>query len=299
MRTSNFAEVALGHSRDINERLRVGAKAKLLFGLGYADFSAKQMDVTMNGDYWRIQGHGVLKAGLMKTKFKHEPADKNAPDGRPRVEGLDDFEGGLAGFGLGFDLGATYRLLDNLTLSASLTDLGFINYSGVQTASTQGDYTFEGFENIYAGDTNTGSNKLGDQFEALGDDLEEMFAVYDDGEASATQALAATFNLGAEYSMPFYDKLRVGFLYSSRFAGKYSRHQAMLSATVRPVKFIELGGSSTFSNLGTNLGAMLSLRTKRFNFYLGADSFIGKVGKQFIPLESMNANVNLGICFPM
>lgn len=299
-RAMGYGELAFGHSRQINPKLRIGAKVKMLFGLAYADFDVKQLDLTLNGDAWSVAGDARLQAALMKTKFEHEGADKNDPaTGRPRVKGIDDFAGGLSGFGVGFDLGATYKLLPELELSASLTDLGFISYSGVQNASSANQYTFDGFDNIYAGDNNTGDNKIGDQFEALGDDLEELFSVYDDGEGSASKALAATLNLGADYTMPFYDKLHVGLLYTGRFAGKFSRHQAMLSAVVRPVKVIEVGVSSTFHSFGTNLGAMLSLRGKHVNFFLGADSFIHKFGKQGIPLNAMNANVNFGLSFPL
>ena len=36
-----------------------------------------------------------------------------------------------------------------------------------------------------------------------------------------------------------------------------------------------------------------------FNFFIGSDRFLGKVSKEFIPLNSMNANVALGISFPL
>ena len=35
---------------------------------------------------------------------------------------------GIAGYGFGIDLGASYKILDNLTVSASILDLGFISW---------------------------------------------------------------------------------------------------------------------------------------------------------------------------
>lgn len=197
-RSQNYMELALGHSHRINDRLTVGAKAKFLFGVAYADFKVNQLNLTMNGDEWRVQGDARLKASVLKSEFDYEGPEKNAPDGRRRVKGLDDVSFGMPGFGMAFDLGASYKVMDDLTVSAGLTDLGFISWGKTKQASSAGDYTFSGFNNIYAGSNNTGSNKLGDQFEDLGDDLEEMFSVYDDGETSTTQALAATLNVGAE-----------------------------------------------------------------------------------------------------
>ncbi|MBR6692321.1 MAG: hypothetical protein IKL75_06760 [Bacteroidaceae bacterium] len=48
MTTSNYVDIALGHSRKITKDLRVGARLKFLFGLGYADVAFDRMDVVMN-----------------------------------------------------------------------------------------------------------------------------------------------------------------------------------------------------------------------------------------------------------
>lgn len=299
VRSQNYLELALGHSHRINDQWTVGAKLKFLFGGAYADFSADQLDVTMNGDQWRIVGNARLKAAVLSSEFDYEDPSKNAPDGRRRVKGIDDVSFGLPGFGLGVDLGATFKVTKDLTLSAAINDLGFINWSKVKNASSRGDYTFDGFEDIYAGSNNTGGNKLGDQFETLGDDLEEMFSVYDDGEGSSSQALAATINIGAEYTLPAYRNLRFGFLYTSRLHGLYSYHQGLLSATIRPVKCLEASVNTAVSSTGCTFGAALSLRAKHYNFFIGSDRIFGKVSKEFIPLNSLNANVTMGMSFPL
>ena len=299
VRSQNYLELALGHSHRINDQWTVGAKLKFLFGGAYADFTADQLDVTMNGDQWRIVGDARLKAAVLSSEFDYEDPSKNAPDGRRRVKGIDDVSFGLPGFGMGVDLGATFKVTKDLTLSAAINDLGFINWSKVKNASSRGDYTFDGFEDIYAGSNNTGGNKLGDQFETLGDDLEEMFSVYDDGEGSSSQALAATINIGAEYTLPAYRNLRFGFLYTSRLHGLYSYHQGLLSATIRPVKCLEASVNTAVSSTGCTFGAALSLRAKHYNFFIGSDRIFGKVSKEFIPLNSLNANVTMGMSFPL
>jgi len=299
VRTQNYVELALGHSHQITDRLKVGGKMKVLLGLAYADAKVEKLDLTMNGDEWRVDGDVVAKAALLDSKFEYDDPDKNSPDGRRRVDGIDISGFGIKGFGLAFDLGATYRVMDGLTLSAGLTDIGFISWSGVQRASSSGEYTFDGFDDIYVTGENENGNKLGDQFDRMGDDLEEIFAVYDDGEESSATALAATFNLGAEYEMPFYKPLRVGFLYTGRFNGLYSYHQAMLSANVRPVKWFEASLNTSVGSTGCCFGGVVNFRARRFNFFIGSDRFIGKVSKEFIPLNSCNASVNLGMSIPL
>ena len=299
MRTQNYMELALGHSRDINKQWRVGGKLKFLIGAAYADFTADNVTLDMTEDAWRIQSNAQMKASLLKSDVIHEDPSKNSADGRPRVKKLDNFGFSLPGFGMALDLGVTYKPIENLTLSAAITDLGFISWKNTHHASSQGDYTFDGFNNIYIGSDKDQTEDIDDQFDQIGDDLEEMFSVYDDGTKTATQALAATLNVGAEYKLPAYDKLRFGFLYTSRIHGKYSWHQGMLNVGVRPVKWFECNVNGAVTSTGVTAGGMLSLKAPHFNFYIAADRFFSKMGKQGVPLNSSNGNITFGMTFPL
>ena len=299
MRTQNYMELALGHSRDINKQWRVGGKLKFLIGAAYADFTADNVTLDMTEDAWRIQSNAQMKASLLKSDVIHEDPSKNSADGRPRVKKLDNFGFSLPGFGMALDLGVTYKPSENLTLSAAITDLGFISWKNTHHASSQGDYTFDGFNNIYIGSDKDQTEDIDDQFDQIGDDLEEMFSVYDDGTKTATQALAATLNVGAEYKLPAYDKLKFGFLYTSRIHGKYSWHQGMLNVGVRPVKWFECNVNGAITSTGVTAGGMLSLKAPHFNFYIAADRFVSKMGKQGVPLNSSNGNITFGMTFPL
>ena len=299
MRTQNYMELALGHSRDINKQWRVGGKLKFLIGAAYADFTADNVTLDMTEDAWRIQSNAQVKASLLKSDVIHEDPSKNSADGRPRVKELDNFGFSLPGFGMALDLGVTYKPIENLTLSAAITDLGFISWKNTHHASSQGDYTFDGFDNIYIGSDKDQTEDIDDQFDQIGDDLEEMFSVYDDGMKTATQALAATLNVGAEYKLPAYDKLKFGFLYTSRIHGKYSWHQGMLNVGVRPVKWFECNVNGAVTSTGVTAGGMLSLKAPHFNFYIAADRFFSKMGKQGVPLNSSNGNITFGMTFPL
>ena len=303
-RSKSYIELALGHSHKINENWTVGGKVKMLFGLAYADLDVNSMDITMNSNQWIINTDAKIKSAILSSKFKYSDREdpKNTKQGMKKVNGLDDVSFGIPGFGLAMDLGAVYKMpnVEGLTLSASLTDLGFISWSKTSTGASEGSYTFDGFKNpIYVNGHNDGTNKLSDQSDALKDDLEKMFSVYDQGQKSTTTALAATFNLGAEYVMPFYDKLSGGFLLTDRFDGLYSWHQGMLSANVRPLNWLDCSLNTALSTTGWTCGGMLSLHSSHFNFYVGADHFMGQVSKQFIPLNNMNENICLGFTFPL
>ena len=298
LRSQTYLEFALGHTRKVNKQLTVGGKMKFLLGAAYADFNVEQLDVTMNGEMWRIQGQAELNAAVLKSQFSYKEGKNDPKTGRKRVEGLDDVSFSLPGFGMAFDLGAAYKINEDWTVSAGLTDLGFIHWSKTKQATSSGDYIFAGFNKIKVEGAEAGSKKLGDQFEDLGDDLSDMFSLYDNGEKGKTQALAATLNLGAEYTLPSYRPLRFGFLFTSRIHGAYSYHQGMFSVNIRPVKAIEASLNTTVSSSGWMAGAAVSFKAPHFNFYVGADRFLGKLSKQYIPLSNFNSNITFGMTIP-
>ena len=60
MSSANYVEVALGHSRQITDKLRVGAKVKFLLGGMYADMSLKNTHVTLSEKEWIVSANGEM-----------------------------------------------------------------------------------------------------------------------------------------------------------------------------------------------------------------------------------------------
>ncbi|MDR0961951.1 MAG: DUF5723 family protein [Mediterranea sp.] len=302
--SQNYVELALGHSHAITKDLTVGAKLKLLIGGGYADLNVKRMDITMTDDYWTINADAQQDVSILDSRFKIE---MEAANGKYKVEGVDDIKFGLAGMGAAIDLGAVYKfpryLVDGLTVSASVLDLGFISWDKTNRAVSSNTYTFEGFKDpIYIGEEgdNGQNNTLHAQLDALSDDLEKMFSFYDEGRHTVTSMLAATVNVGVNYEMPFYRRLSAGLLYTQRIQGNYSWSQATLLANVRPLKWIEASANIAYSSLSDfSAGGVLSLRAPHFNFFIGADYAFGKLSEEGIPLNKVGANVSMGISFPL
>lgn len=250
LQASATAEIALGHSHKINDKLNVGAKVKVLLGVGNATAHLKNMDVKFGHDQWQIKADGevMLSGGsglYVPTKEEAGKEIKNPGDANLISWGDIDYDKfGLSGFGLGFDLGATYQLLPDLQLSAAINDLGFMNWSNAITGRTgEGTWTFDGFDNIAVDSSqpNYEENKLDEQLDRLWDDLQEVINIHREknGEGSYTKALHATLRLGAEYKMPFYKNLTGGFLFSSHFAGISSWTEGRFYATVKPVKWFD------------------------------------------------------------
>lgn len=298
--SSNYVDIALGHSRRITKDMTVGARLKFLLGLGYADVMFDHIDVSMNNRQWLVNAQGTANIALGGT-FKHNK--ERLMNGNPVVEGYEDISLGLNGFGVGLDLGITYDLSNVLTeglvVSASLNDLGFMNWKKVSKAAISHDapFVFDGFDNIAMHDDVPGVN-IEDQFEDLKDDLEEFFSLEDKGKGSESKMLSATLNVGAEYTMPFYKKMSVGALYTGRFDKLYPLHKFSLMLNVAPVKWFELAVSGTAANTGAGFGALANIHCTGFNLFVGTDCFVGKVNNQCIPLDNMNASVSFGINIP-
>lgn len=134
-----YAELGLGHSRQITEQLRVGATLKFLIGGAALDARLKDARLDLGTDEWTITSDAEMRANMKGTTYKTK-VNKNT--GRRYVSGLDLGFDGLNGFGLGLDLGAVYRLNEDWSFSASVLDIGFISWSDTQLATTDGPQTF-------------------------------------------------------------------------------------------------------------------------------------------------------------
>lgn len=300
-RTNNYVEASFGHAREIiKDRLTVGAKMKFLVGGANADARIKRMDISMSQDEWNIEAQGQIdgsvKGGYFTTKAPNE-------EGQREIDGFEVKSPGVGGFGIGFDLGAVYKLddyVEGLTASASLLDLGFIRWNSGVRARMQNQYTFAGFKNPIAVDPE-GSDDPGDidnQLDQIGDDLEDFAKFYDDGKLSGrTTALAATMNVGVEYVLPSYKKLSFGLLSSTHFNKPFTWSEARLSANVAPLSWFDASLTYGIGTFGSSLGWVLNFHPKGFNVFIGTDHMITKITPQGFPVGNANANISLGLNF--
>lgn len=295
LQSQTYLEVALGHSHPIGDHFVVGAKAKMLLGLAYANLKVKQLDITMNDNITEVAGRVDGSFALLNSHLKL--------DNKGHIKDIEDIQPGLTGKGLAFDLGATYKVhgFEDLTLSAALTDIGYIQHDEAQNFKNKNDrkWTFTGFERAYVASDKKKSQNVGKEFEKMGKDLEQIFELQDTGKKGHGQGLATTLNIGAEYTLPVYRKLSFGVLHTQRFNDIYSWSSTMLSARVRPVKAVELGLSTAFTSTGTQVGGMVTFNIPGLHLFVAADAPLTKFSKQGLPLTSMNSNVAFGIGFPL
>ena len=293
-----FAELAFGHSRQINEKLRVGAKVKLLFGAGRGDVNIDNMKADLAADdKWTVSGHAKSEVSVKGFTYKTEEKEYKE-EGRGTYQYVNDVDvdgAGLGGFGLAFDLGGVYKINNDFTVSAALLDLGFIKWSNNMVAVNGGEeFVFNGFHDVAVNEDRGGST-LSMQGDKYSDQLADFANLQDKGdEGGRTTGIGATLNLGCEYTLPVYRKITFGVLSSTRFRGDYSWTEARVSANWTPLKWIDGGVNMAFGSYRNSFGWVLNFHPKGYNFYVGMDHTLGKVSKEFIPLNS-NAAVSVGM----
>lgn len=286
--TSNYLELALGHARDITDKLSAGAKIKVLIGAAHAEARIDRMDISMSQNEWTIKQAGHLQAtSLLELTTDPETGE---------VTGYDfGNHFGVAGFGLGFDLGATYEIIDNLTLSAALTDIGFMRWNNLTRAETDPDkgFIYTGFDNIGAEDDENGDNPFEQKADQLGEDLKALTKFYQSDTRSVANSLRTTLRVGAEYAV-LDNAISFGLLSTTRFVGYRTYAEGMAAINFRPLSALHLTVNGSVSNMGSSVGAILNICAPGFNFFVGTDYFATQYSKQFIPINHARANFSFG-----
>ena len=155
------------------------------------------------------------------------------------ITDLDYNNFGISGYGAGFDLGASYQVMKNLTFSAAILDLGFISWG---KSSTQ----------IAESNKNTVINKdnYGDSSEVL--DF-ELYGLQKKESKSRTTSLSPTMVLGGEYGL-LDNKLGLGLLSTTRFGQLKTYSELTLSANYRPNTLINASLSYSMIQGGETFG---------------------------------------------
>lgn len=308
LNVSAYAEVGLGYSRQITDKLTVGGRVKVLLGLARAEMKINKFDVDLgipalptgidsdditSGNY----SDYISRAGEFRPEDWYGSHYSYAADASitTTLKGggmtfdntgmIDDFDLdagdlGIAGTGFGIDLGASYKVWDNLTVSAAVLDLGFLKWK--ESATTIA--TVEGSENVTI-DSQNYDKYIGGDFLSL----ERFdFAEGDPKEADLKTRLASTILLAGEYAL-LNNKLSVGAMYTSRFVQPKTLNELTFSATLRPSNALNLAVSySPIQAAGKSLGVALKLGP----LFVGTDyMFFGK--------NSRSVNAFFGFSFPM
>jgi hypothetical protein len=293
LRDQLYASVGFGHSRYINERLALGGTLKLLVGVANLSGSgnvglnigreALSLNAMVDG---RIDGWRDLLSG--------------GANGDSLTLNTPSF-GGLPGWGLGLDLGATYKLLDNLTLAFAVTDLGFVRWSASTHATIQNKVKLLRYNDLLNDFMNDVEASRTDSLTAIASDISSTGA--------STSWLSATVSAGAEYGIaPLHNKISIGLLSTTRISRVATWTELMASLNLKPARWFHLSLTGSLYSFGSTpdfaWGAVVSWAPRYFmNIFVGVESMpISKYGTYNgvpVPLGNLSTHVNLGFNIPL
>lgn len=284
-------ELSYGYSRSIGDWFRFGVKLKFLAGLARAEYAMDKLTLDISTDTCKAEAQGNGYFAAPGIGFKTE-------DGMIRGFDVPDYstllDAALASrnFGGAVDLGISMDVLKYLTISASVTDLGFINWQGSRLGSDASTSEYSLFENIGAEGTD-----IGEQMETLGDELLDLISPRVIGDEELKDMLSMTAHLGIELRMPFWQRLSVGALGTYRFDGPHSWWEARGSVNLALFRWFSLSGSYAYSTYGDSYGAAINFHPKGINLFVGVDSFAPALNMtpQHIPDASLNTTVAVGL----
>jgi len=173
-----YTQFLFGYSRIINDRLTVGVNVKPLIGLTAFSTRINKFELRTGLDEWTLTADGkfFLSAPLevVKERDNDDNYTYNLVD---RLDGLSntDIVRKYSKFnnpGIAFDFGATYKIDERLTVSASLNNLGFISWNRDLSGITfpGGSFAFEGLE-VDASQESSTDDQIRDQLDKLLDDI--------------------------------------------------------------------------------------------------------------------------------
>jgi len=184
-------------------------------------------------------------------------------------DGILDFAFNMGNVGFAVDLGAVYNIGDYFTLSASVVDLGYINWKqDVYNFVSKGTYSFEGIDASPEFDVNDNSD-FGDVAEAMLDTIGDIFKPLSQEEAYITM-LPTKIYLGGTFNVS--EKLNLGLLSRSQiYKGKIQQALTISANTNLGNALITTVSYTMSNNSYNNLGVGLSFRGGPFQFYFISD----------------------------
>lgn len=270
-----YNELYLGFQKSVNN-FTLGLKGKLLFGT--AGISTDQSDVlfSTNPEFYQLElknDYLVRSSGLL------------------RYYSLDSITTDYSGFsfdnlfynnrGLAFDIGASFRLNDRLTFSASALDIGKITWDFFPRKYTsKGTFTFDGLDIVkYLGDTTS---------IAISDTLLDVIKVTSETEEYTTP-LNSVFTIGGMYKIN--EKWSINALYMMR--NDFGNRKHILSASsVWKISVFDVGLQYSVSkNNYTAIGVYGKIKLGPVSGYLSSDNIVGI----FRPFDSKSASARLGL----
>lgn len=305
---THYREFAVGGSMQANDKITVGGRVKVLFGCSNINTDVEELSLyTDPEDYsmtWttdmKIQtslpdaiNYLVHSTDRMIDSVTFGPEqllwdsikqiDLNNPFANPFLNPVNSFN--FKNIGLGFDLGASYKLNPDIDIFASVTDIGFISWNtNPQNFVSKGEYDYRGIELGVWQD----STDVQESLDKLADTLLNTFN-FDLLETSYVTWLPSSIYVGGKYK--FHPLLHFTALYRGEFYRKTYMQSVTLGVNSNLTDWLSAHLTWSIANNSiSNVGLGLTARAGFFNWYIVTDSFTNAL----FPQKAKNLNLRMG-----
>ncbi len=328
-----YTEISGGYSHRLDERWTIGGKLKILLGQAYMGANTKNLSIDASTEQWNIYGTASMDIAA--------PVDAaylaSYIDGKNMNQVIKSFEDGTfdtkklidtddpkalvksvlnpAGYGAAIDFGFTFKPIENLQITAALTDFGFIYWSRSNRFTCTVDTVFEGAGTIDYGDPAYRDADGNFSTAIVMDTVKSRMMGLLDGvymrQAGSGFARMTSARLNVGVDANFWDnRVGVGLVSATRLYNARLYEEITLGVAFRPFNWLSLAASYSLLSNGkySNIGAGLSIMPyDGINMTLAMDYIptsyasmdVNGTPKYILPYKAKTVNVALGfsICW--
>ena len=303
-----YNEIGLGFSKNITDKFRIGVKGKMLLGIYSAKIKTNKFDASIENDYSQTWDADIQMdiSGPVEIEWDEEdkPSDLTVYEDRfESVEGIVKEILNTRNKGFGVDFGAVYDITPRLSVSAAVTDIGFMDWEKDITnvkGVSQFTFTGENLQDVYEGST----------------DFDEIITAYMDSlinsvtftETSQPFSTKLSYGISAGVNYNLAKSFSLGLLSYTRFIDSRYQEALTLSANLNIRNLFSTSLAFTATNYRRdNIGFGIAFRPGWFQIYAMADRIPLTWGKVLnneskeIPIPEIwsTAHIRLGMnmCF--
>lgn len=282
-----YNEIGISGAYNWKDKLTFGAKIKFLNG--FSDLSTDRNEQILS-----LETADDVYQSSFTTDFVFRRAGFPSVDGAYELlNGLQLYDFNIDGnSGFGFDVGITANLIDKLTLSAAVIDLGRLNWdTEVYEYATLGKYNYGGLDLFsYSSADTIDSDRLTQDLEQIADTIGAILDINIVSSESYTTPLHTRGYLSGSYELM--DDLTIGALFYMENTPLGTQPGFALSARKQFGKWVTVGASYAMRNKGfNNLGLNATGHLGPLQIYLASDNIAAAVN----PYGSKNFNFRGGI----
>lgn len=289
---THYREFALGFSTDINEKLSIGGRAKILFGQSNFNTDISTLTLYTNPENYHMTfSTDMAIRASMPFYFDYEVHDDSISFdiNQASIDDIDpmNYLTNMNNFGMALDIGASYKLTPDIDLFASVVDLGMISWNtNPQSFISKGDFLFRGVQmQMQMFEEEDGFEESMEEF---ADSILNTF-LFDLQEGSYVTFLPSSIYLGGMYK--FHEKLHFGALYRLELYQRTPMQSISVSVNSNLTHWFTAHASySIMNNYFGNLGLGFSARLGFVNWFVVTDNLFGMI----YPQKLNNLNIRMG-----